>query len=235
MGDQVMYEFRDGVGVITMDDGKANALSLQMLADLNAAVDRAEQDGAVLILAGREGRFSGGFDLKVLMSLSAETPVLHKAGFELAHRLLGYPGPVVIACTGHAIAMGVFLVLSGDYRIGIEGGDFKMVANEVALGLTMPRSAIEICRQRLTKAAFERAMLLSEVFSPDAAVAAGFLDEVVPAGELLAAARAKAESLAALDRSAVTSTKRRARAAVLESLREAIELDDADILAMVAR
>ena len=234
MNAQVMYEFKDGVGVITMDDGKANALSLQMIADLDAVVDRAEQDGAVLVLAGRAGRFSGGFDLKVLMSLSPQTPVLHKAGFQLAHRLLGYPGPVVIACTGHAIAMGVFLVLSGDYRIGIAGGDFKMVANEVALGLTMPRSAIAICRQRLTPAAFERAMLLSEVFTPDAAVAAGFLDEVVPADELLPTALAKAKALAALDRCAVTSTKLRARAETLARLQEAIELDDADILAMVA-
>ena len=88
-----------------------------------------------------------------------------RAGFELAERMLSFPMPVVIACTGHAVAMGVFLVLSGDYRIGV-AGRYKITANEVAIGLTLPRAAIEICRQRLTPAHFSRATVLAEVFPP---------------------------------------------------------------------
>jgi enoyl-CoA hydratase len=141
--------------------------------------------------------------------------------------MLSFPTPVLIACTGHAVAMGVFLLLSGDYRIGVAGGTHKITANEVAIGLTLPRAAVEICRQRLTPAHFNRAVILAEPYTPDTAVDAGFLDRIVPSADLLDVARGAAAQLARLDLDAHAATKLRARDSALKALRAAIEADDA--------
>jgi enoyl-CoA hydratase len=228
METRVTYALVDSVATITMDDGKVNALSLAMLGELNAALDRASADRAVVILTGREGVFSAGFDLPVLRAGGPEALDMLRAGFELSARVLSFPTPVLMACTGHAIAMGVFLVLSGDYRIGA-AGPYKITANEVAIGLTMPRAAVEICRQRLTPSHFNRAVALAEVFSPDDAVTAGFLDRVAPSSELHDMARHVATELSKLDLDAHARTKLRLRAAALESIRAAIEADDVEL------
>jgi enoyl-CoA hydratase len=230
MGSLVSYELADSIATITMDDGKVNALSLAMLGEVRAAFDRAEADGAVVVLTGREGMFSAGFDLRVIAAGTVETVDLLQAGFGLAERILSHPHPVVIAVPGHAIAMGLFLVLSGDYRLGA-AGRFKLTANEVAIGMTLPETAIEILRQRLAPAHLQRAALLSEVYDPDAAVAAGMLDRVVPAPELADAARAVAAGFTQLDMAAHASTKRRLRDASLRTLRAAIDRDDAALRA----
>jgi enoyl-CoA hydratase len=211
-----------------MDDGKVNVLSPRMLDELDGALDRAAADAAVVVLTGREGVFSAGFDLAVLRGGGDEAVRMLQAGFRLAERILSFPNPVVIACPGHAIAMGVFLVLSADYRIGVTG-PYKLVANEVAIGLTMPRAAAEICRQRLAPAAFNRAVILAEPFSPESAVAAGFLDRVVQPSELDEVARTTAAQLAGLDRIAHAATKLRTREQALTALRAAIEADDAEM------
>ena len=223
----VSYRLESSVATITMDDGKVNALSLRVLSELNRALDQALADRAVVVLTGRRGVFSAGFDLPVLRARGDDAVALLRAGFEMAERLLAFPAPVVIACSGHAIAMGVFLVLSGDYRIGTTGA-FKLTANEVAIGMTMPRAAIEICRQRLTPAHLLRAIALAEPYTPDDAVAAGFLDRVVPAAELAGTARDIAGMLTALDRNAHTASKLRLRGPMLESLRRANEADLAE-------
>ncbi len=223
----VTYHCDDAIAAITIDDGKVNALSLAVLVELDAALDRAERDGAVVILAGRDGVFSAGFDLPVLRAGGPDALAMLRAGFELAARLLAFPRPVVIACTGHAVAMGVFLLLCGDYRVGATG-PYKITANEVAIGLTMPRAAVEICRQRLTPAHFNRAVVLAETFSPADAVAAGFLDRTAEAGGVPEAARSVAARLAALDRPAHAATKRRARGQALSAIRSAIDADMAE-------
>ncbi len=229
----VSYSLDGSVATVTMDDGKVNVLSSRMLAELNEALDLAEADKAVVVLAGRPGVFSAGFDLPVLRAGGAAAADMLRAGFDLAERVLAFPTPVLIACTGHAIAMAAFLVLSGDYRIGA-AGPYKITANEVAIGLTLPRAAVEICRQRLSPAHFNRATILAEVFSPDNAVQAGFLDRVVDAAELDHAAHAVAADLATLDRAAHAATKLRARARTLDAVHEAIELDSASYAAALA-
>jgi len=227
------YELDGTIATITLDDGKANVLSPTMLAQINQALDRADADQAVVVLTGRDGLFSAGFDLRILQSGGAEAVGMLRSGFELTHRLLSFPAPVVISCTGHAVAAGVFVLLSGDHRLGVAGAAHRIQANEVAIGLTMPRAAIEVCRQRLSPAHFEQAVVLAETYTPDAARVAGFLDQVVPAGELAAATRATAERFAALDRAAHVGTKLRARAQALAALRDAIEADDADLRALL--
>jgi enoyl-CoA hydratase len=226
MDSHVRYELRDGIAEIRMDDGKANALSPALFAELGSAFDRAKSDRAAVVLTGREGVFSAGFDLRVLRAGGAEATALVRTGFELAERILAFPTPVVIACTGHAIAMGVFLVLAGDYRIGARGA-FRIGANEVAIGITMPRFGVEMLRQRLAPAHFQRAVALAEMYAPDDAVAAGFLDRVVPAADLARAAREVAERLAALPAEVHAASKLRAREASLCAIRAAIEADAA--------
>jgi enoyl-CoA hydratase/carnithine racemase len=228
MAARVTYELEEGpVARITMDDGKVNALSLEMLTKVGAALDQAVSDGAVVVLTGRERVFSAGFDLSVLRSGGPEAAAMLRAGFELAQQLLSLPVPGVIACPGHAVAMGAFLLLSADYRVGA-AGPFRITANEVALGLTMPWTPIEICRQRLAPAHFNRAVILAETYSPGDAVTAGFLDRVVDAPELADVARGIASDLAKLDMKAHAASKLRARAHALEAIRTAIEADDAE-------
>lgn len=220
----VTYHIDDRVATITMDDGKANVMSLPMQATLHAALDRATDDQAVVILTGRPGVFSGGFDLVTMRAGGADMVAMVRGGFELSSRLLSHPFPVVIACTGHAVAMGAFLLLSGDYRIGA-AGSFKLVTNEVAIGMTMPYTAVEIARQRLTPAAFNRSVLLAESFGPHNGVEAGFLDQVVPAEQLHDAARVLARSMTTLDMRAHADSKLRARGQALQAMSDGIVAD----------
>jgi enoyl-CoA hydratase len=224
MTDLVTYALTDAVSTITMDDGKVNCLSPQMLSALNAALDRAEADQAVVLLGGRAGRFSAGFDLAVFKQGGDALANMLRAGALLAERVLSFPTPVVVACSGHAVAMGAFLILCADVRIGAEG-PFKIGLNEVAIGLTVPQYGVEIARQRLAPAHFNRALVTAAMYSPEQAVSAGFLDRVVPAAELSAATREEAAALTRLDMAAHAATKRRARGVALTALRAAIEAD----------
>jgi len=220
MSSPVHHERSEGIATITLDDGKVNALSPTLFADLFAALDRAEADGDAVVLAGRPGIFSGGFHLGTLLGGGQASLDLLRTGFDLSLRLLAFPRPVVIAATGHAYAMGAFLLLSVDHRVGADGadGEVRITANEVKIGLTMPRAAVEVCRARLTPAAFHRAVDLAAVFDPTEAVAAGFLDEVAPAAGVVARAQDVARSLAELDGAAHAATKLRSRAAAIDAI-----------------
>jgi enoyl-CoA hydratase len=225
----VSCTIENAVAKIKMDDGKGNVISPKMLRQLNQALDEAEKAKAVVVLTGREDIFCAGFDLKILKTgvLNAFEMLIN--GFLLAKRLLAFPTPVVIACNGHAVALGSFLLLSGDYRIGVEG-QFIICANEVEIGLTVPHSAIEICRQRLRSAHFDRTVLLSELYNPKTAVDAGFLDKVVPKEDLHTEAHQRAERFASLDLKAHHRSKLRMRRDMLKALRKAIRADKIDFI-----
>ena len=225
----VSCDIEKAIATIVMDDGKANLISPQMLSQLNQALDKAERAKAVVVLTGRKGMFSAGFDLKTLKSGVFNAFSMLIGGFSLSRRLLSFPTPVIVACNGHAMAMGSFLLLSGDYRIGVEG-EFKIAANEVEIGLTMPHSAIEICRQRLKPAHFDRTVLLSELYNPQTGADAGFLDQVVPEDDLAATARRWAEKFASLDLSAHRRSKLRMRRKMLRALSRAIWADKIDFV-----
>jgi enoyl-CoA hydratase len=124
--------------------------------------------------------------------------------------------------------MGMFLLLSGDYAIGV-AGPYKITANEVAIGLTIPMAGVEICRQRLTPAHVVRTLLLAEVFAPEDAVGAGFVDRVVPAAELPGTARTVATGLSRLDRKAHTVSKLRVRADLLKAIKVSVDTDTAGL------
>ena len=221
MSELVSYALEGGVATATMDDGKANAMSPAMLGALHSVFERAENDDAVVLLTGRPGIFSAGFDLKVFSQGREATLDMLRLGATLIERILEFPSPVVTACTGHAYPMGAFLMLSADRRLGT-AGTFKIGMNEVAIGLTLPLFAIETARQRLAPAYFQRCVT-GEMYGPDEAVLAGFLDEVVPAGELMARSMEIARSLVLVDRNAHRETKKRLRAHALAAIRAAIE------------
>lgn len=215
----------DGIATIVMDDGKANALSPAMLDELGAALDQAQAaEVTAIVLAGRPGRFSGGFHLGVLNAGGPEAERMLRSGFDLAARMLALPCPIVIACTGHALAMGSFLLCAADHRVGAAGA-FTIQSNEVRIGLTMPYAALALLRARLTPAAFDAATVLGEPFTPDGAVAAGFLDRVVDPDDVIAAAVESARSYATVDASAYAGTKARVRGTLMTELAEAIDLE----------
>ena len=225
MTDLATYSRSGPVGTIVIDDGKANVMSLAMLNALHAAFDQAERDKAVVLLKARGKHFSGGFDLSVFAKGSAEDQYLMvKAGAELALRILSFPTPVVAACQGNAYPMGAFLIMSSDHRIAAEG-DYRIGMNEVAIGLTVPRFAIEIARQRLTPAYFSRTVITGEMFGPAEAVTAGFFDRLVPADGLEQCAEKTAQALAKINLTAHAATKARARGAAIRLIREVIDED----------
>lgn len=220
----VSYVSDGRVATVTMDDGKVNVFSIPMLRALHAAFDRAEAERVVVVLAGREGYFSAGFDLKVFQQDQAHIIEMLTLGATMAERILAFPTPVVTACTGHAYPAGAFLLMSADLRLGAEG-PFRIGTNEVRIGLTMPWFAIEIARHRLAPAYFDRCLITSVMCGPQEAVTAGFLDQVVPGADLAARAHEAAEDLAQLDFAAHVETKLRVRAKARQALRAAIESD----------
>lgn len=228
---QTHYSLDSGIATIRMDDGKRNALSPQMFKELNAALDRAQADRAIIILTGRDEVFSAGFDLKVMKAGGADALRMLHAGYSITARILSYPYPVIAACNGHALAMGVFLMLSCDYVIGTRG-DFRISANEVAIGLTMPRVAAAMLRHRLTPAAFQNAVTLSRYFPVETAREAGFFDELADPAALMDRARACAADFAKLDMRAHTASKRRIRGALIRYIRRSVPLDLFDALLM---
>ena len=224
MTNLVDYSLTDGIATLTMDDGKANAYSLDMLAALHEAIDRAEADQAVTVLRGRSGRFSAGFDLKVFQEEPDRIGEMVESGARLAERLLSLPRPVLAACTGHAVAAGAFTLLSADSRIGLDG-PFQIGLNEVAIGLTVPLFVVELARRRLTPAAFDQAVVTAAMYSPSEAALAGFLDQVVSEDDFDDAVAAEARRLASLPVEAHAATKLRARSAALAAISEAIETE----------
>ena len=219
MSDLISYALADGIATITMDDGKVNALSSAMLSAVLEGLDRAEADGGIVVLTGREDTFSAGFDLRCERE---RWPQMLVDGARLAERMLAFPSPVVVACNGNAIAMGGFALLSADYRVGAEGA-FSIGLNEVAIGLTVPWFGIEIARHRLNRRYFDRCLITGALLDPAEAVTAGFLDHVVEHEHVLRTAMEVAQSFKGLDRAAHAATKLRIRDAAIAGVRDGID------------
>ena len=224
MSELVAYSLDNGVATLTLNNGKVNAVSHALIAEFNAGLDQAEQAKAIVIVTGQPGILSGGYDLKVMMSSPQNAVDLVTAGSTLARRMLAHPQPIIVACPGHAVAKGAFLLLSADYRIGVEGS-FNIGLNEVQIGMTMHHVGIELARERLTKPAFQRSVINAEMFNPQTAIAAGFLDRVVAADQLMIAANEHAQVLKKINLTAHKNTKLKVRKAFLELLDQSIAID----------
>jgi enoyl-CoA hydratase len=220
----VSFTLEENVALLRMDDGKANALSREMIEQLTAALARAESEASALVLAGREDRFCAGFDLKVMMSGPDAATSLLRSGADLLMALYGSPLPVVIACTGHAVAGGALVVLTGDHRVGARGA-YRVGLNEVSIGLPVPVLAMELARDRLSRRALTDATLLARVYDGDGALAAGYFDAVVEPADVVATAHATATRLAGFSRTAFHATKTRLRRATIDHIRATLDAD----------
>ncbi len=215
-------EIQNDIALIRMDDGKANAINFEMVAALNEALDKAEVEAKAIVLAGREGRFSGGFDLNAFASLGADGVYkLLDAGAKLLLRLYGGPLPVVAACTGHAIAMGVFILNACDTRVGT-AGEYKIGANEAITGMQLPIFAMELSRDRLSPQHLTRAMVQGFIYNPQGAVEAGYLDMLAEADQVEARALAVAGQLAQLPGKAYAWNKKSIRKGTLDRIRASL-------------
>jgi len=224
MSDLVAYRLEDAVASITMDDGKVNVMSTAMLRALDGAFERAQSDEAIIVLrSARKGIFSAGFDLKIFAANDAERSLeMVKAGAELALRLMSHPFPTIGLMEGHAYPMGTFLLLACDVRIGTAGTS-RMGLNEVAIGISPPSFAIELARSRVHPALLSRTVTLGEMFEPDEAVAAGFLDRVIPANDVEQALKDVVAGLRNLHMPSHARAKQRLRHAAMAAMREAID------------
>jgi enoyl-CoA hydratase len=214
------YEVKDNIVTLIFDDGKANVVGHSFLDDINAGLDRTEEEQAgAVILRGREGMFSAGFDLKEFEKGVEEGLSMVRRGFELLVRLYSYPLPLVAACTGHGIAMGAFIMMTCDMRVGTRG-DFKMSLPETRISMDLPPILLELARSRISRRHMNRVALLSEVYNPEQGIDAGFVDEVVDADELTARTEAIAAELAQLPQQQFAANKLAIRADSLRLMKD---------------
>lgn len=230
MSDTVTYELQDKVALVTIDDGKANAISPDVITALHTALDRAGTDGAgAIVVAGRPGMLSGGFDLNIMRGgdWKAITTLVTDGG-ELITRIYRSDVPIVAACPGHAVAAGALLLLGSHFRVGADG-DFRIVLIETAIGMVLPDWAIELSRLRLSMRHVQQATIESRVYDPTTALDAGFLDRVVAPEAVVEAALEEATRLAALPASAYAGNSRKVRGPGIERLVAAVAADRAAI------
>ncbi len=211
------YSKDNDVALFTIDDGKANAVGYAFIEAVNAALDRATSDAKAVVMTGRAGVFSGGFDLKEISKGPDAAVELVTAGARLLLRVLSHPQPVVAACSGHAIAAGAFLLLGADTRIGAEG-NFRIGLNETAIGMALPVFGLTLARERLSKRHLTSAVVQAKLYDPEGAKDAGFLDEVVAPGALLDTTMAAAKTLASLPSEAYAANKLATRQAAIDTI-----------------
>ncbi len=223
------YELDDGIAVITMDDGKANAFGNDVLETLEGLLDRVEADGArALVLVGRDGKFSAGFNLKEMTAGVEAMRALVVRGAKWWLRLYGLGVPTVAACTGHALAGGAITLMACDVSIGADV-PAKIGLTEVAIGMPLPVFAIEFARERLTKTSFVPSTLHATVYDPAGAAEVGYLDRVVPPESLLDEAMTEARRLAEFRTGAYARTKTNARTAMISACLAGLEADMASV------
>ncbi len=216
MADKIAFTLDGPVAVLALDDCKANAFSFDFIEQFNHALDRAVDEARAVAIIGRPGILSGGFDLGVIQSGNeAEITRLVTAGAHLMMRVYGHPQPVVVGATGHAVALGAFLLLSADYRVGVHG-DFRIGLNETAIGLTLPAFGIALAAERLSKRKLTQATIGAVLYAPEDACDTGFLDAVTDADALRETAVRQAATMAQLDGPAFAASKRMLRGATID-------------------
>ncbi|MDJ0960573.1 MAG: crotonase/enoyl-CoA hydratase family protein [Acidimicrobiia bacterium] len=228
MSEHLTTTQRGSTTIVTIDDGKANALSGALITGLTGTIDTAVSDGSTaVVIAGRPGVFSGGFDLGVMRSGDAAAVVnLVADGGDLVRHLFGAPIPIVAACTGHAVAAGALLLLGCDVRVGADG-PYRLGLNEVSIGMVLPDWAVTIAAERLPRPAYQRSVFNARLTGPRDAVSVGFLDQVVAPDEVLDVAVEEAETLGSLELGAYRGSVDRFRGPVLGRMAEQIAADRA--------
>lgn len=217
----ITLDIQNDIAHLAVDDGKANALSFALIAEYQDALAKAESEAKAIMISGRPGRFCAGFDLSVMRESPEKAGELVNAGGHLLLRLFANPLPVVIACSGHALAAGGLMLLTADTRIGMQG-DFKLGLNETAIGMVLPVVGIELPKARLGQDHFTAAVIQGKMHSPDEAVEAGFLDLAVAPDALMEASFAAAGNLSQLPQHAYFGNKRLIRKEAIDTIRTSL-------------
>lgn len=197
-----------GVRILTLDRPPANALDETLLADLQAALAAAARDAAVraVVLRGAGAFVSGGFDLAAPRRDADAAGRLARLYRDAHLALLAFPKPTVGFLHGHAVAGGLILVLACDYRLGVEG-DYRVGLNELAIGASFPRVALEIVRLRLPHARASELLLGASLYPASQALRLGVVDELLPADTAEATVLRRAARLGAFPQDAYAHTK----------------------------
>lgn len=220
----------DGILTLRMAHGKASALDVELLDALHRALD--DLGGArALVLTGTGGIFSAGVDLYRVLDGGREyldrfLPMLNR----LLLRLFKVPVPVVAAVNGHAVAGGAVMALACDYRLMADGSG-RIGIPELLVGVPFPSAALEVVRFAVSRSFVQQLVYGGATLAPDEALAREMVDEVVPADELAARARAAAERLASIPADAFSLTKHALRAAAVEAVELRGPVHDAHVLA----
>ena len=213
----------ENISVITLDDGKANVFSTKMSTDINECSDEVSKEDGCIVLTGREGMFSAGFDLKTLQGGDMDQiQEMTTTGFKLLSRIFSFPRPVIAACSGHGIALGTFLLCCCDYRIGIKG-DFRLGANEMKTNMVIPPPILELIKFRVAQSHKYRAVLGAEMYTFQNAKEAGLIDEVVDSNILMETAFNKAKDLATMGHPSYSMTKELYIAEPLKKINDGID------------
>lgn len=219
----------DGICTLRLDHGKPNSISEAVATELIQALDEAGKSADAIVLLGKPGMFSGGFDLPTMGQGPAAIRAMLGAGARLLMSIYNHPKPVVVGCTGHAVAMGAFIAMAGDERIGAEGA-YKIGMNETAIGMTLPTFGFELARARLSKRHFDRAVVHATMYDPPGAVEIGLLDRLVPPDRLEAECRSAARRLGDLKQPAFRNNKQIAHE---ETVRRILSTLDENLAALM--
>jgi enoyl-CoA hydratase len=213
---------KDDISIITLDDGKANVFSPKMIQDVNECLDKVPTESGALIITGRDGMFSAGFDLKIISAGDMQATMdMSLSGFKLLSRLFSFPRPILAACSGHGIALGTFLLCCCDYRIGVKG-DFMIGANEMRTNMVIPIPILELISHRVSASHKYRAILGAEMYSIENGIGAGLIDEVVDPENLMETAMLKAKDLATMGHPSYSLTKELLIREPLQKINDAI-------------
>lgn len=231
MSEFTKVEIEDGIATITLDDGKANALGFTMIEHINKALDEAEAAADVIVMTGREGVMTAGFDLKVMRNEPDRVMDLVTQGGQMLVRIFVSPKPVLLASTGHGIAAGALLMLSGDYRISM-AGDFKYGLNESAIGMVLPPYGMDLARFKLNQKFLDMAVVGADLYGPEMASQIGYTDEVATADKFAARVREKAEYFKTLDAKAYAGNKRHIRQALADKMAADLKASSGEAVAV---
>lgn len=214
------YEVLDNLATICIDDGKANVAGHLFFDAINEFLDRAQKEAKAVCISGRSGMFSAGFDLKEMQKGVKEMHALARRGMDLMTRLYAHPQPVLAACDGHAVGLGAFMLLASDYRIGTRN-EYNVTLPETAIGMEFTPVLMALIHDRIDCRYKSPAVLQSTPFAPANAVEAGFLDELVDVGDLVAAVRGWGETVAKLPIATFAANKEDLRSSSLAVMRNA--------------
>ncbi len=218
------YELKDNIAVITFDNGKANAVNPDFMDAIDTFLDQAQSEADAVVITGRSGMFSAGYDLKILQADPTAGLAMINRGFVMLNRFYAFPKPVVAACEGHAIGLGAFLLLVADTRLGADS-DYVVRLPETAIAMPFSELLLAIAKARIAPLEHMKRIVQSVPCTPSEAVSAGFLDALVPTEQLMPAALIVARELAELPAKYYAQNKLDVRKESLKIMAESLSVD----------